>query len=73
MPRVKELEIDDVAEDVRDVYRRFGTEYGPFLNQVKAPTIPGRSLGGAEWSRIRAGRGRGRWLRDSLGRRAGGR
>jgi len=35
MPRVKELEIDDVPEDVRDIYRRFGSEYGPFINQVK--------------------------------------
>ncbi len=35
MPRVKELEIDDVPEDARAVYRRFGAEYGPFLNQVK--------------------------------------
>lgn len=35
MPRVREVEIDDVPEDVRPVYQRFTEEYGPFLNQVK--------------------------------------
>ncbi len=35
MPRVREIEIDEVPEEVRPVYRRFATDYGPFLNQVK--------------------------------------
>jgi len=35
MPRVREVEIDEVPEDVRPVYRRYTEEYGPFLNQVK--------------------------------------
>ena len=32
MPRVREVEIDEVPEDARDVYQRFATEYGPFFN-----------------------------------------
>lgn len=35
MARVRDVEIDEVPEDVRPVYERFATEYGPFLNQVK--------------------------------------
>ena len=35
MPRVREIEIEEVPEDTRPVYERFATEYGPFLNQVK--------------------------------------
>jgi uncharacterized peroxidase-related enzyme len=35
MARVRDVEIDEVPEDVRPVYRRFTAEYGPFLNQVK--------------------------------------
>ncbi|MDP6346213.1 MAG: carboxymuconolactone decarboxylase family protein [Alphaproteobacteria bacterium] len=35
MPRVREIEIEEVPEEVRPVYRRFATDYGPFLNQVK--------------------------------------
>ena len=35
MPRVREIEIDEVPEDVRPIYQRFATDYGPFLNQVK--------------------------------------
>jgi uncharacterized peroxidase-related enzyme len=35
MPRVREIEIDEVPEDARSVYRRYATDYGPFLNQVK--------------------------------------
>lgn len=35
MARVRDIEIDEVPEDVREVYRRFATEYGPFVNQVK--------------------------------------
>ena len=35
MPRVREIEIEEVPEDTRPIYRRFATEYGPFLNQVK--------------------------------------
>lgn len=35
MARVRDIEIDEVPQDVREVYRRFATEYGPFVNQVK--------------------------------------
>ncbi len=35
MPRVREIEIDEVPEDAQGVYRRFADDYGPFLNQVK--------------------------------------
>jgi uncharacterized peroxidase-related enzyme len=35
MPRVREVEIDEVPEEVRTIYRRYVEEYGPFLNQVK--------------------------------------
>ena len=35
MPRVREIEIDEVSADAQPIYRRFATEYGPFLNQVK--------------------------------------
>ena len=35
MPRVREIEIDEVPEDLRPVYQRFANQYGPFLNQVK--------------------------------------
>jgi uncharacterized peroxidase-related enzyme len=35
MARVRDVQIDEVPEEVRPVYRRFATEYGPFLNQVK--------------------------------------
>lgn len=35
MARVRDVEIGDVPETAREVYRRYGTEYGPFLNQVK--------------------------------------
>ena len=35
MARVRDIEIDEVPDDVRPVYQRFAEEYGPFLNQVK--------------------------------------
>jgi uncharacterized peroxidase-related enzyme len=35
MPRVREVQADEVPEDVRPVYERFARDYGPFLNQVK--------------------------------------
>jgi uncharacterized peroxidase-related enzyme len=35
MARVRDVEIDEIPEDVRPVYRRFAEDYGPFLNQVK--------------------------------------
>lgn len=35
MARVRDVPIDEVPADVRPIYRRFATEYGPFLNQVK--------------------------------------
>ena len=35
MARVRDVEIDEVPEQVRPIYQRFSEEYGPFLNQVK--------------------------------------
>jgi len=35
MSRVRDVEINEVPEDVRPIYNRFVEEYGPFLNQVK--------------------------------------
>ena len=35
MARVRDVEIDEVPEEVRPTYERFAQEYGPFLNQVK--------------------------------------
>ncbi|MGF1528688.1 MAG: carboxymuconolactone decarboxylase family protein [Candidatus Competibacterales bacterium] len=35
MARVRDVEIHQVPEAVQPVYRRFATDYGPFLNQVK--------------------------------------
>ena len=35
MARVRDVGIDEVPEEVRPIYRRFASEYGPFLNQVK--------------------------------------
>ena len=35
MARVRDVEIDEVPEDVRPTYARFTREYGPFLNQVR--------------------------------------
>ncbi len=35
MARVRDIEIHEVPEDIRPTYRRFASEYGPFLNQVK--------------------------------------
>ena len=35
MARVRDIEIDEVPDDVRPVYQRFAEDYGPFLNQVK--------------------------------------
>ncbi len=35
MARVRDIEIDEVSEDIRPTYARFAGEYGPFLNQVK--------------------------------------
>lgn len=35
MARVRDVEIDEVPEDIQPIYRRYATEYGPFLNQVK--------------------------------------
>lgn len=35
MARVRDVEIDEVPADIRPVYERFASEYGPFLNQVK--------------------------------------
>jgi uncharacterized peroxidase-related enzyme len=35
MARVRDVEIDELPEDVQPIYARFSREYGPFLNQVK--------------------------------------
>ncbi len=35
MARVRDVEIDEVPEDVRPIYKQFATDYGPFFNQVK--------------------------------------
>ena len=35
MARVRDIEIDEVPQEVRPVYERYAREYGPFLNQVK--------------------------------------
>lgn len=35
MARVRDIEIDELPEDVRPIYKQFATEYGPFINQVK--------------------------------------
>ena len=35
MARVRDVEIDEVPEEVRPIYQRFSAEYGPFLNQVR--------------------------------------
>ncbi len=35
MARVRNVEIDEVPEDVRPIYARYTQEYGPFLNQVR--------------------------------------
>jgi uncharacterized peroxidase-related enzyme len=35
MARVRDIEFDEVPEDVRPIYTRYAEEYGPFLNQVK--------------------------------------
>jgi uncharacterized peroxidase-related enzyme len=35
MAWVRDIEVDEVPEEVRDIYQRFPKDYGPFLNQVK--------------------------------------
>ena len=35
MARVRDIEIDEVADEDREVYRQFASVYGPFLNQVR--------------------------------------
>lgn len=35
MARVRDVEIDEVPEDVKPIYERFARQYGPFLNQVR--------------------------------------
>ena len=35
MARVRDVAIEEVPEEVRPIYERFATDYGPFLNQVK--------------------------------------
>lgn len=35
MARVRDVGIDEVPEDAKEIYRRFSEEYGPFLNQVR--------------------------------------
>ncbi len=35
MARVRDIDISEVPENIRPIYKRFSNEYGPFLNQVK--------------------------------------
>ena len=35
MARVRDVEVDEVPEEVRPIYARFTKEYGPFLNQAR--------------------------------------
>lgn len=35
MARVRDVAMHELPEDVQPIYKRFATEYGPFLNQVK--------------------------------------
>ena len=35
MAKVRDIQIDEVAGDLKDVYQRFAYDYGPFANQVK--------------------------------------
>lgn len=35
MARVRDVEIDEVPEDLMPIYRRYVEDYGPFLNQVR--------------------------------------
>ena len=35
MARVRDVAIEELPEEVRPIYQRFATDYGPFLNQVK--------------------------------------
>ena len=35
MARVRDIDIDEVPEEIRPIYQRFAEDYGPFLNQVK--------------------------------------
>ena len=35
MARVRDISIDEVPNELKPLYKRFATEYGPFLNQVK--------------------------------------
>jgi len=35
MARVSDVEVHQVPEDVRPVYERFATQYGPFMNQAR--------------------------------------
>ena len=34
MARVRNIEAQEVAEDLRSIYEKYGKEYGPFMNQV---------------------------------------
>jgi uncharacterized peroxidase-related enzyme len=49
MARVKDVEIDEVPQDIQPIYRRFAEDYGPFLNQVKVfahrPTVVKHLMG----------------------------
>ncbi len=44
MARVRDIEIEEVGDDLQAIYRRFSTEYGPFLNQVKVFAHRGPAL-----------------------------
>ena len=40
MARVSDVELDAVPEDVKPIYERYASEYGPFLNQVRVFAHP---------------------------------
>ncbi len=35
MARVRDVEINEVSGEARDIYRRFSSDYGPFINQAR--------------------------------------
>ena len=35
MARVKDIELHEVPDELKDIYTKFSSDYGPFANQVK--------------------------------------
>ena len=35
MARVRDIELDEVPAEIKPIYERYASDYGPFLNQVK--------------------------------------